>query len=113
MLLPKRKNQAGFTIIEFVVIILIIVILVSIIIPTLLDKINKANIAATKSNITSLRIAAKLYHSENNKTWPESIKNMVDAGYLKILPKEMFTTCNVSKIIFVATHEYLFHIELK
>lgn len=86
-----RKNEKGFTIIELVIVIILIGVLVSIIIPTFLGQLEQADIVATKANLESIRSASRLFYAENHRDWPVSIQQMVDSGYLRVMPKEMFT----------------------
>jgi prepilin-type N-terminal cleavage/methylation domain-containing protein len=86
-----RKNENGFTIIELVIVIILIGVLVSIIIPTFLGQLEQADIVATKANAESIRTATRLFYAENNRNWPISIEQLVDSGYLRTMPEEMFT----------------------
>lgn len=85
------KEHKGFTIIELVIVIILIGILASIIIPKYIRLKELAEIDATKANLNSIRTASQLYFAKNNNQWPMSIQNLVDSGYLRVRPKEMFT----------------------
>jgi type IV pilus assembly protein PilA len=66
MLKHLRSKKKGFTLIELVMVIAIIGVLAAIIMPKFSDQKSKANDAATRANLESLRSALQMYVSEQN-----------------------------------------------
>ena len=87
----------GFTLIELLIVISIIAILAAAIIPNFVGFDSEAKVAATKSNLDTLRSRVTLFRAKEGR-YPESLEELVektyqDAGmkrpYLKKIPPEM------------------------
>lgn len=91
---PKRK-QRGFTLIEMVIVIAIISILLSIAVPVYTLHLRHANEAALKEDLYTLRNAIDQYTQDKSKA-PQSLDDLVSAGYLRALPKDPFTNSNTT-----------------
>ena len=66
----RDDNEKGFTLIELLVVVLIIGILSAIAIPIFLGQQNQAKEAATKSDLTNLKVAVISYQTAHNGTYP-------------------------------------------
>lgn len=78
----KRKNtQAGFTLIEMMVVIAILGILAAIIAPNVLGRAETAKITAAKTNIANLESSIELYKITNSN-FPKSLQALVP-DYIK------------------------------
>jgi len=89
-LLKKKKNyQAGFTLIELMVVIIILGILAGLIIPRVMGRPDEARQAKAKIQIESLESALKLYKldSGNYPTTEQGLKALVEAPTVGELPK--------------------------
>jgi general secretion pathway protein G len=89
-LLKKKKNyQAGFTLIELMVVIIILGILAGLIIPRVMGRPDEARQAKAKIQIESLESALKLYKldSGNYPTTEQGLKALVEAPTTGELPK--------------------------
>ena len=99
----KRHNQAGFTLIEFMVVIAIIGIMATLIVPRIMSKPDEARVIAAKQDISTIIQALKLYRldvgrypgtdqglqSLMTKPTGEPIpQNWNPNGYLDRLPKD-------------------------
>ncbi len=65
----KRKN-AGFTLIELIIVISVIAILVGIALPRLRGMIDEGNTAKAASELRALQTAVESYYIHNSKTYP-------------------------------------------
>src|SRR6516225_359931 len=86
-----RKHQRGFTLIELMVVISIIVILMSVAIPRYQASILRARETVLRDDLYTLRSVIDQYTLDKQKA-PQSLQELVDAGYLKQLPKDPFTS---------------------
>jgi general secretion pathway protein G len=59
--------QMGFTLIELMVVVAIMGIMAALIVPSVLDRVDDAHIAAAKSDVGSLMQALKLYKLDNQR----------------------------------------------
>jgi general secretion pathway protein G len=88
--MTRRFRQRGFTLIELMVVISIIVILMAVAIPRYQVSILRARETVLKDDLYSIRTVIDQYTLDKQKA-PQSLQELVDAGYLKQLPKDPFT----------------------
>lgn len=62
----KRDSDAGFTLVELMVVVLIIAILIAIAVPTFMGARTRAQDRAAQSNLRNALTAAKVYYSDSN-----------------------------------------------
>src|SRR5574343_686269 len=62
-----RRAQAGFTLIELMVVLVIIGVLAALIVPNVLDRADDARATAARTDITNLSQALKLYRLDNQR----------------------------------------------
>jgi general secretion pathway protein G len=86
----RRSRQRGFTLIELMVVISIIVILMSVAIPRYQASILRARETVLRDDLYTLRSVIDQYTLDKQKA-PQSLQEVVDANYLKQLPKDPFT----------------------
>lgn len=80
----------GWTLIELMIVISIILILISVAAPMYQKSILSAREATLKQDLYTLRNAIDQYTVDKGKA-PQSLQDLVDAGYLGKLPKDPFT----------------------
>ena len=88
-MLISRKPR-GFTLMEMMVVISVIVILLAVAIPIFRQSIMKADETTLKTDLFTLRRMIDQYTQDKNKA-PESLEDLVAAGYLKQIPKDPMT----------------------
>jgi general secretion pathway protein G len=86
----QRRRQAGFTIIEMIIVIFMIMILLSIAIPRYQQSIVRAKESALRQDLYHLRNAIDAYTQDKQKA-PQAMDDLVTAGYFRELPKDPFT----------------------
>ena len=88
-----RNRQRGFTLIEMIIVIAIMGILVAVAIPVYQMHVLHAREAVLKEDLYSMRNAIDQYSQDKAKA-PQSLDDLVSAGYLRAIPKDPFTNSN-------------------
>lgn len=86
----SRSPERGFTLIEMIIVITVIAILTAIAIPVYRIHVLHANEAVLKEDLHTMREAIDQYTQDKNKA-PQSLSDLVDAGYMRLIPKDPFT----------------------
>lgn len=86
----KRFGNAGFTLIELMIVMTILLVLVSISIPAYERSILRTHETALREELFGMRQALALYW-EDKQERPQSLQELVSTGYLKILPRDPIT----------------------
>ena len=76
MIKRRLKEQAGFTLIEMLIVVILLGILAMLIIPQISVSTGDANLNTLKSNLASMRNAIELYYHQHNSTYPGEIDNV-------------------------------------
>lgn len=85
-----RKGTRGFTIIELMIVISIILILVGVAIPNYQQSVLHARESVLRQDLYVIRSAIDQYTLDKQKA-PQSLQDMVTAGYLKEIPEDPMT----------------------
>ncbi len=83
-----RAGHCGFTLIEMLVVITIIMILLAIAVPNYTHNVILAKEAKLHNNLTTLNKVIQEY-SLDKKHAPQSLDDLVQAGYLKFIPDDI------------------------
>jgi len=89
----QRRRQNGFTLVELMVVMLIISILLAIAVPSFISAIRSAREAALREDLHTMRDAIEQY-TEDKQAAPQSLDDLVQAGYLKKMPIDPMTRHN-------------------
>ena len=84
---PKPVNR-GFTLIEMMVVITLILILLAVAVPMYSKMILRAKEARLHQNLTTLNKVIEAYSLDKKKA-PQSLEDLVQAGYLKFIPEDI------------------------
>ena len=96
--LAKNANGErvrGFTLIELMMVLTVISILVSMAIPIANSAIVRSKEAVLRSNLYTLRTLIDQYTADKLKA-PQSLDDLVSAGYLRSIPKDPITDSNTT-----------------
>ena len=85
-----RRHQRGFTLIELMIVISIMLILISTAIPMYQQSVVRAREAVLRQNLFTLRSVIDQYSMDKQKA-PQSLQDLIDAGYLKTIPIDPMT----------------------
>jgi general secretion pathway protein G len=86
----RRRTEGGFTLVELMVVMLIISILLAIAVPSFISAIRSAREAALREDLHTMRDAIEQY-TEDKQAGPQSLDDLVQAGYLKTVPIDPMT----------------------
>jgi general secretion pathway protein G len=86
----KHKHEAGFTLIELMIVMAIIGILMMVAVPRFQSAIRMAQEAVLKEDLHVLRSAIDSYTMDKQKA-PQSLDDLIQDGYLREVPVDPFT----------------------
>ena len=84
------KHGSGFTLVELVVVLSIIGILLMLAIPRYATSIKNAKEAVLREDLHVIRAAIDSYTMDKQKA-PQSLEDLVQDGYLKVVPQDPMT----------------------
>jgi len=86
----KKRAQDGFTLVELMIVMLIIGVLMAIAVPKYERSVQLAREAVLKEDLQTMRKAIDSYTLDKEKG-PQSLDDLVQAGYLKSVPVDPIT----------------------
>ncbi len=86
----QRQHEAGFTLIELMIVMAIIGILATLAIPYFVTALKHAREAVLKEDLQTMRGAIDSYTMDKQKA-PQSLDDLVQDGYLKAIPEDPIT----------------------
>lgn len=89
----KTGKARGFTLLELMIVITIIAILASIAVPIYRASIRNTKETVLHDNLMTIRRVIDQYTADKKKA-PQSLQDLVDAGYFKQLPVDPLTNSN-------------------
>jgi general secretion pathway protein G len=85
-----RRQDAGFTLMELMIVMMIIGILMLVAIPRFTGAIKQAREAVLKEDLHVMRVGIDSYTMDKQKA-PQSLEDLVTDGYLRSVPVDPFT----------------------
>jgi general secretion pathway protein G len=85
-----RRRQSGFTLLEMLIVMTIIAILMAIAVPIFTTHLRHTREVVLKEDLFHMRNSIDQYAQDKNKA-PQALSDLVEAGYLKAIPKDPFT----------------------
>lgn len=85
-----KSTQAGFSLLELMIVMFIMVLLVSVALPTFQNTMQHARETVLKDNLHTMRKVIQQYTADKQKM-PETLEDLVKSGYLKELPVDPIT----------------------
>lgn len=85
-----EKREAGFTLVELIIVVAIIGILATIAVPAMQDAPLKAREAVIRADLYQMRSCIDQYLADKG-VYPESLLALTEHGYLRHLPADPFT----------------------
>jgi general secretion pathway protein G len=86
----KIRSDSGFTLLEMMIVIIIMGILLSIALPIYNQSLVRSREAVLRNDLFTLRSLISQYTLDKQKA-PQSLDDLVSAGYIKIIPKDPMT----------------------
>ena len=86
----RRRQSAGFTMVELVIVMAIMLILITLAIPRFVGAVRHAREAALKEDLQTMRTAIDTYTMDKQKG-PQSLDDLIQDGYLKTIPEDPIT----------------------
>lgn len=86
----KSRGEAGFTLLELMIVMSIIGILAAIAIPSFVQNVRHAKEAVLREDLQTMRGAIDSYTYDKQKA-PQTGDDLVTSGYLKTMPKDPMT----------------------
>jgi general secretion pathway protein G len=88
--ISRGSGRCGFTLIELMIVISIILTLIAIAVPMYQQSVIRAKEAVLRQDLKTMRDQIDNYTMDKEKA-PQSLQDLVDAGYLRKIPKDPFT----------------------
>ena len=85
-----RRRQAGFTLIEILIVITLIFVLAGMALVQYQTSVTSAKEAVLKEDLFRLRDAIDQYYADKNK-YPASLEDLVTEKYIRAIPQDPFT----------------------
>lgn len=86
----EKKSEAGFTLVELMIVMAIIGILATLAIPSFVGAIRQAREAVLREDLHVMRTAIDSYTADKEKA-PQSLQDLITDGYLKSIPIDPMT----------------------
>ena len=90
-----RKQDAGFTLVELMIVMAIIGVLAVVAVPSYISALKHAREAVLKEDLHVLRSAIDSYTMDKQKA-PQTLDDLIQDGYLKTIPEDPMTRTTTS-----------------
>jgi len=85
------RRQAGYTLIELMIVVSILLILISIAVPQYRSSVKRARESVLRQDLFTMRSVISQYTLDKQKM-PQSADDLLQAGYLKQIPTDPITS---------------------
>lgn len=85
-----NRSDAGFTLLELIVVMIVIGVLAAMAVPAFSHHIKVAREAVLKEDLHTMRAAIDSYTVDKQKA-PDTLDDLVNTGYLKVMPMDPMT----------------------
>jgi general secretion pathway protein G len=86
----RAKHEAGFTLLELMIVMAVILILTAIAVPAYQGAVRQAREAVLREDLHTIRSAIDSYTADKQKA-PQSLDDLVQEGYLREIPVDPMT----------------------
>jgi general secretion pathway protein G len=86
----RRTAERGFTLLELMIVMAVMLVLAAIAIPSYLSVVRRAKEAVLREDLHTIRSAIDSYTIDKAAA-PQSLDDLVQAGYLREIPKDPIT----------------------
>jgi general secretion pathway protein G len=86
----NRRKNAGFTLVELMIVMAIIAVLVVVAVPSYIAAMRSAREAALKEDLQVMRTAIDSFTADKQKA-PQELQELVQEGYLRSIPEDPMT----------------------
>jgi general secretion pathway protein G len=86
----RAKHEAGFTLLELMIVMAVILILTAIAVPAYQGAVRQAREAVLREDLHTIRSAIDSYTADKQKA-PQSLDDLVQEGYLREIPMDPMT----------------------
>jgi general secretion pathway protein G len=86
----RREREAGWTLIEMLVVVSLVMILASLALTQYRNSVTYAKESALRANLFTMREAIDQYYADKAK-YPDSLETLVSERYLRAVPKDPIT----------------------
>ena len=97
-------NQQGFTLIEIMIVLAIIGILLTLAQPSFTTSVQRAREATLQENLFIFRDVIDQYFADHDE-YPPTLEALVEARYLRKIPKDPITDSEATWLVVYATNE--------
>lgn len=91
----RGSRPGGFTLVEMMIVVSIVGILATIAAPSYMASVVKAKEAALRHDLFALRDLLDQHRADQGK-YPQSLQSLIEAGYLRAIPNDPFTSSNTT-----------------
>ena len=97
-MVARQASRAGFTLVELMVVLAVIAVLISIVAPHYTGRINRAEEAVLRENLTIMREALDRHFADAGR-YPATLDELVTKRYLRAIPSDPITQSSTTWVI--------------
>ena len=98
MIVSRQASGTGFTLIELMVVLAVIALLISIVAPHYTGRVNRAEEAVLRENLTLMREALDRHFADAGR-YPATLDELVTKRYLRTIPNDPITQSSTTWVI--------------